>query len=74
MKLEYKKRFCDLDNASKAMCIALYAIENKMGQYNKKYLSDTFKKLDRQTKLHYILKCQQMCRVFWNCVPSKEEE
>lgn len=69
-----KQRFCDLDNDLKAMCLALYAVENKMGGYNKKYISDTFKKLDSETKLHYVLKCQQMCRIFYNCLPRKEED
>lgn len=73
MKEEYKERFCDLDNASKAMCLAMFAIENNFGHCNKKYIAQQFKKLSNDTKKDYVFLAQRLSRNFWKCLPSKED-
>ena len=73
MKEEYKERFCDLDNASKAMCLAMFAIENKLGHCNKKYIAEQFKKLSNDNKRGYVFSAQRLARNFWKCLPSKED-
>jgi len=73
MKEEYKERFCDLDNTSKAMCLAMFAIEYNLGHCNKKHIAEQFKKLDNGIKRGYVLLCQRLARNFWKCLPSKED-
>ena len=72
MKEEYKERFCDLDNSSKAMCLAMFAIENKLGHCNRKYISAQFKKLDNATKRNYVFLAQRLSHNFWKCLPDKD--
>lgn len=73
MKEEYKERFCDLDNTSKALCLAMFAIEHKLGHCNKKHIAEQFKKLDNATKRNYVFECQRLCRNFFKCLPIKED-